>query len=130
VLSSIPIVLTSIGSIARPTQGATSKDAYSGNTRGIDSSIYAPVASDPTLHQYTPKLEPQPNNPYGKQYIAIIAQPLRLGAGNYTYLSTTSASGGNSPCPSNRDGPKDEGTRINNHDSNPYELLSAFEDRE
>jgi hypothetical protein len=94
--------------------------------------MHAPIASNSTVPQSTPSSQPQSQqqNLFGKHRFAMITQPLRLNVDNSTLLGHTTASGGKNAFVCNGDGPKDENGRIEDRGANPYELLSAFEERE
>lgn len=120
--------LTKIGSIARPVaQRPATKSAVPASTPGLESSIHAPPFLNPSAGRYAPDSQQQSSFD-GKQHSWAVGLALSTQtAGAYcaattAKLDTTAAGSG------------DEASEVGREDGepggNPYELLSAFEERE
>jgi hypothetical protein len=125
--------LTEVGSIARPVaQRPAMKSAVPGGTPGLESSIYAPPVLNPTAGPYAPDLQPlqpQPQNPFGgKQHPWVVGPSLRA----QTVAAPAAMSSGDGGDTAARSGGEDgeAGSEDGEGGENPYELLSAFEERE
>lgn len=123
--------LTEIGSIARPiAQRSGTKSAVPGSTPGLESSVYAPAVLSPTAGPYAPdsQLQPQTQNPFGKQHPWVVGPSLRTQT--VAAAAATSTGDGGVTAAGSGDESGEPGDETSERSANPYELLSAFDERE
>lgn len=120
-----------IGSIARPVvQRPATKGAVPGSMPGLESSVYAPAILNPTAGPYAPgsQSQSQPQNPFGKQHSWVVGPS--LAPRKVTASVASSIGDGGDTVPGSGDELGEAGGKNTERDANPYELLSAFEERE
>ncbi|KFX93001.1 hypothetical protein V490_05042, partial [Pseudogymnoascus sp. VKM F-3557] len=120
---------------ARPVAQRPPSNNEGASTSGLDSSIYAPAVLNPAVGPYAPdsQKQPQPQNPFGKQHPWVVGPSLRPGTGSSAAVAgaTSTGSGGDAtPGVGDESGSGEAGGETKERGANPYELLSAFDERE
>ncbi|OAF55173.2 hypothetical protein VC83_08466 [Pseudogymnoascus destructans] len=124
----LPSRRNEFGNIARPVaQRPATKNGVSGSAPGLESSIYAPVVLNPTAGPYAPDSQPQPQNPFSKQHPWVVGPSLRP---QTVAASAATSTGDRDTAAGGRDESGKAGGEDGERGENPYELLSAFEERE
>ncbi|OBT82670.1 hypothetical protein VE02_08825 [Pseudogymnoascus sp. 03VT05] len=127
----LPSRRSEFGSIARPVaQRPATKNAVPGGTPGLESSIYAPAVLNPTAGPYAPdsQTQMQPHNPFGKQHPWVVGPSLRTQ--EVAAPAAISSGDREGTAAGSGDESGEAGGGESERGANPYELLSAFEERQ